>query len=161
MPRIFAISAGMYTKEQIASPNIRLFRLCTKYNKGTEMTLTTRRQLVGHMLVNRDYYDSHLEPATDSDCILWTGPQHRQGYAYCGYRDSATGRHCMTVAHRIAATMKYNRPLARTELVLHQCGNNLCLNPDHLFLGNFSDKAANMVRLGRDRYHRGPRKKND
>lgn len=48
------------------------------------------------------------------------------------------------LAHR-ASYSCYNGEIPANRLVLHSCDNVYCVNPDHLFLGNHSDNAKDMV----------------
>lgn len=53
-------------------------------------------------------------------------------------------------AHRAAWEIA-NGPIpdAPAILVLHKCDNPSCINPDHLFLGDYVDNALDMVAKGR------------
>ena len=51
-------------------------------------------------------------------------------------------------AHRLA-WMIYHGPLTSKQHVLHKCDNPLCVNPDHLFIGNQRENMADMKAKGR------------
>ncbi len=79
-------------------------------------------------------------------CWEWNGGICRSGYGTfralfgdIGYTYSA---------HRIAYFLKYG-PIPDGLLVCHKCDNRSCCNPDHLFLGNHSKNAKDMVSKGR------------
>lgn len=84
------------------------------------------------------YFDRHSQPDPDSDCVLWDGPLHRQGYGFVGaWREDGTK--IMTTTHRIAARRKFQRALDSDEWIIHTCSNPRCVNPEHLEIGNRSD----------------------
>ena len=87
---------------------------------------------VGEIFVNLKTYKQNLEPRV-SGCIEWRGPRHRQGYGMVGYL-TPTGERKMTVAHRIAMRIKLDREIETQEDVRHSCQNNLCCNPNHLYI---------------------------
>jgi len=84
------------------------------------------------------YFRRHIEKDPHSDCVLWTGPRHRQGYGWIGaWR--LDGSKIMTTTHRIVARMKYQQSLSPSQMVLHTCHRPDCVNPDHIVLGTRSD----------------------
>jgi hypothetical protein len=96
------------------------------------------RQRLFDIEIHADYLARHQQPDAHSDCVLWTGPRHRQGYGWIGaWRDDGTK--IMTTVHRVIARQKYQQPLASDQLVLHVCGEASCVNPDHIKLGDRSE----------------------
>ena len=57
-------------------------------------------------------------------------------------------------AHRFAFE-EYNGPIPDRMLVCHKCDNRRCCNPDHLFVGDYSDNANDMIAKGRGPKNRG------
>lgn len=97
----------------------------------------SRYTRVGDIFVNMVKYRSNITP-TVNGCLEWRGAKHAQGYGMVGYL-TAQGSRKMTVVHRIAMRLKLNRELATTEDVRHNCNNNLCCNPAHLYIRNVKD----------------------
>ncbi len=85
-------------------------------------------------------------------CWNWTASLNSKGY---GQLMMTGGR--PSLAHRIAWELT-NGPIDGGVHVLHRCDNPLCVNPDHLFLGNQRDNMTDMV--SKDRHARGQRRKN-
>ena len=72
-------------------------------------------------------------------CWTWTGPTNNAGYGMMKVSKELN----MVTVHRIMMiehhkTIDYGDKVQ----VLHNCGNKLCVNPDHLKLGNDDDRAA-------------------
>lgn len=79
---------------------------------------------------------------TDS-CWNWAGGKAGNGYGCVGAGDGSA----YVLTHR-AAWMLTNGPIPDGMWVLHTCDNRLCVNPDHLYLG---DRSQNM----KDAHERG------
>jgi len=52
------------------------------------------------------------------------------------------------VAHRISYIIK-NRYIPKDMIICHKCDNPSCINPNHLFVGTYSDNAKDAVSKGR------------
>ena len=77
-------------------------------------------------------------------CWLWTGATNGRSY---GLFKMPKTRNNIT-AHRMSYTLQ-NGPITSEQWVLHKCDNPLCVNPDHLFLGDASANVADMDAKGR------------
>ena len=98
---------------------------------------------VSDIWINMTRYQERLRPMA-SGCVEYHGARHRQGYAMIGVLN-LEGVRKMTVAHRVAMRLKLNRALSSTEDVRHTCGNNLCCNPEHLYIRNEEPADAEPV----------------
>ena len=74
-------------------------------------------------------------------CWYWTGPINNNSYG----RIYVSGRREFT--HRLSYKI-FNGEI-NGSLVCHTCDNKLCVNPDHLFLGNHSINALDMHAKGK------------
>uniref|UniRef100_A0A6M3KWD7 Putative homing endonuclease n=1 Tax=viral metagenome TaxID=1070528 RepID=A0A6M3KWD7_9ZZZZ len=83
---------------------------------------------------------------TPNDCWLWKGPTDR------GYGVTCDGSNRIST-HRMAWKLingdipKFVK--TRKALVRHKCGNRLCVNPNHLDIGNYSDNGKDAAREGK------------
>lgn len=84
----------------------------------------------------------HVEK-TDGGCWLWRGARTEAGYGTMFHR---AGQNKM--AHRVSWEL-HRGPLPRGAFVRHACDNRLCVNPDHLVLGDHWDNVQDMVDRGR------------
>jgi hypothetical protein len=75
---------------------------------------------------------------TDS-CWLWTGRTIRNGYGYL-----MINRRTMA-AHRLAWEL-CGRTIAAGSMLCHICDVRLCVNPDHLFIGDAKANALDASR---------------
>jgi hypothetical protein len=84
-----------------------------------------------------------------SGCWLWLGAVIPDGYGSTKVDNKAI------LAHRRSWVI-HRGPIPPDAHVLHRCDNRLCVNPDHLFLGdnliNVADKMAKGRWRGRTSY---------
>jgi len=78
------------------------------------------------------------------ECWTWTAHQNSTGYGR--FYDTARGR--LVLAHRLSWEL-HRGPVPKGLCVCHHCDNRLCVRPDHLFLGTYSDNMKDMMRKGR------------
>lgn len=81
-------------------------------------------------------------------CLNWTGTISKQGYPmfYTEHDKS-------TFAHR-AIYEDYHGRIRGDLRIIKTCGNKICVNPDHLELGDCRDVYHNEQKLGRNWVHR-------
>lgn len=80
-------------------------------------------------------------------CIEWRGGvfKRRGGYGACTMRAHGI---IQQRAHRVAWAI-FKHPITPDQHVLHDCDNPLCVNIDHLFLGDQQANMADKVSKGR------------
>lgn len=84
----------------------------------------------------------------DRGCWIWTGLKNRQGYG------KLTIDYKTVITHRYSWIL-HNGDIPERILICHKCDTPSCVNPDHLFLGAYSDNMKDMVKKGRNRDDRG------
>ena len=101
--------------------------------------------------LSADWFWSMVEGADNTDCWLWKGDRGKRGYG----NFSRDGRH--VVAHRLVWEMIFG-PIPHGKWVLHRCAglypsgditNRACVNPNHLYLGDALQNAADREAEGR------------
>lgn len=102
-----------------------------------------------------------VNKAGDIDCWEWQGSKNSTGYGTVGWDGK------LYTAHRVAAWLSNlvdtpsapKRKSTRT-YVLHKCDNRLCCNPNHFFLGNYSDNQLDAYGKKRRTQPKGERHSN-
>lgn len=86
------------------------------------------------------------------ECWLWTGARSRSSDGSPGYGNfRAAGENISS--HRFSWVLAFGEvPVGK--LVLHRCDVRNCVNPEHLFLGDYADNMADMMAKGRFRMGR-------
>ncbi len=100
-------------------------------------------------------FATKFEVDPQSGCWNWTGAKIKGGYGQLGGERGAGA----VVAHKFSYEHHVG-PVPAEMLVLHECDNPGCVNPDHLFLGSHADNMADMTRKGRNGTLRGARGSN-
>lgn len=78
-------------------------------------------------------------------CWNWSGNTSSRGYGRISYKGKYIG------AHR-GSYIAHKSEIPDGMIVCHTCDNRKCVNPDHLFLGSYSDNTQDMLKKGRGRY---------
>jgi len=91
--------------------------------------------------LERRFHVKYAKQPNDG-CWLWTGSKHTTGYGGIRFRGRMWG------AHRVSWTL-YRGEIPEGLSVCHTCDNPLCVNPDHLFLGNQKDNMLDARNKGR------------
>lgn len=81
----------------------------------------------------------------ESGCWEWTGAKNRRVNGYGTIHLFGKKQY----AHRISFLIHNGFLPYRQLWVLHKCDNTKCVNPDHLFLGTYSDNMKDKVVKGR------------
>ena len=78
-----------------------------------------------------------------SDCIEWEGSKDSQGYGRVKVKWKTTA------AHRIAWEKHHGKRIPKGFIILHDCDNTSCVNPDHLTMGTQSQNIKDAFARGR------------
>ena len=96
---------------------------------------------------------------SESGCWEWQGTKNSLGYGIVTFqRGPGPENRTSTTAHR-----KYwelcNGPLLPRMQVNHVCDNRVCINPEHMFIGDQKSNIQDMIAKGRDNFRgKGPRR---
>ena len=94
-------------------------------------------------------FDKRLEGKIDflaNGCHQWTGSKHKCGSGF--YPELRYGPRQLGTVHRDILRHRFG-PIPDHLLACHKCGNSLCVNPEHIYLGTAKDNAQDMVAHGR------------
>jgi hypothetical protein len=97
-----------------------------------------------------------------SGCWEWQGSLDPEGYGRFHvkkHHETGTGRNFF--AHRMSYFIHCEGYIEPDELILHQCHNRLCCNPDHFHIGSHDDNMDDLRRSGNIAGTNNPRSKLD
>lgn len=83
-----------------------------------------------------------VEYDTHGGCWLWNQALNQHGYGHCVHDWK------LTLAHR-ASYEEFRGPIPDGMLICHRCDVRACVNPDHLFIGTYTDNNRDMSAKGR------------
>lgn len=92
-----------------------------------------------------DKFEEIVRRGPNNACWLWPGPRNAQGYGIVCAEGKAEG------AHRVSYKIHRGK-IPRGKLVLHDCDNPPCVNPDHLHLGDQKMNSMEAASRGRIKY---------
>lgn len=108
--------------------------------------------------MDKEKFWSNVNIKGPNDCWRWKAGHFSQGYG----RFKVDG--LQKRAHRVSWELT-NGPISEEKLCLHRCDNKLCVNPNHLYIGNQSDNMCDMVernstfknncRIARSKFYEG------
>jgi HNH endonuclease len=84
-------------------------------------------------------------------CWIYTGGKASNGYGVIDVNGKST------LVHRFSFELFVETIPSGME-VLHKCDVRLCVNPKHLMLGSAQDNSSDMVKKGRNRVAKRPRR---
>ncbi len=93
-------------------------------------------------------------------CWEWMGSLDKDGYGHFSHSTRVEfggfirTKRTKVTSHRMAYEL-WNKKSPDFMLVLHTCDNTCCVRPDHLFLGDEKDNAADMINKGRKAKRKG------
>ncbi|ALP47802.1 HNH endonuclease [Escherichia phage GA2A] len=77
-----------------------------------------------------------------TDCILHKGCVNNSGYGLKWYAGKLRGAH-------VVSYLNNKGPIPEGLVVMHSCDNRLCVNPEHLSIGTYSENMIDCVSKGR------------
>ena len=113
----------------------RQYRKASRYKEWDDETW----QLVKKRLDENSKVDTNPNEFTGSSCILWIGPINKSGYGKLSIHG------VQYLAHILSCSIKCKRLRANDEVTRHLCSNKICINPEHLDFGSYTENAIDSV----------------
>jgi hypothetical protein len=77
----------------------------------------------------------------ENDCWNWIGNKSDTGYGRYYFEDK------VQKAHRVSYKL-FVGDIPQGKLICHKCNNRLCINPQHLYVGNHKDNYSDAIKAG-------------
>ena len=92
-----------------------------------------------------DRFEAKVERIPFMGCWVWMGATNENGYGLIGRGARGQGNER---AHRTAYRL-YRGEIPEGKIMLHKCGNPVCVNPWHVEPGTHKENAEDKMRMGR------------
>jgi hypothetical protein len=102
-----------------------------------------------------------VQIGNSDDCWNWLGYKKKFGYGNMTVNKKQYSAHRITYALTYPNKITFEAPKNKSlkEFVSHKCDNPSCVNPNHLFLGNYDDNNKDAKLKGRSRAPQGANNK--
>jgi len=119
---------------------------------------------VERLVADKDWVDTFVSKfkRRKNGCWDWQGSLDPEGYGRFHvkkHHETGTGRNFF--AHRMSYFIHCEGYIEPDELILHQCHNRLCCNPDHFHIGSHDDNMDDLRSSGNIAGTNNPRSKLD
>jgi hypothetical protein len=121
-------------------------KYCSPSCSGKHSIEIRRKKLEGSP--SERFFNNIIKSDDDKGCWIWVGLASKQGYG------RMTIKKKQKLAHRYSWEFHFGE-IPEKMFICHKCDNPPCVNPAHLFVGNRSDNAKDMVSKNRNRDDRG------
>jgi len=111
-------------------------------NRKTPKNFWLKATLSEQLIRLKSYFDRHV--IRKDGCWLWKGYLN-DGYGVLSFKSTLIG------AHR-ASWLIHKGSIPKDLIVLHNCDNRACTNPDHLRLGTHRDNSNDKYKRKRDKH---------
>lgn len=101
-----------------------------------------------YLAQRRDGFERLYAPDPNSGCWIWIGDAQATLTDLKSLRLKITVRMKKISAYRFSYEM-FNGPIPDGAMVCHKCNVSLCVNPRHLYLGDWTTNYADCVKAGR------------
>lgn len=108
----------------------------------------SRKQLAENVAL-REFFFHHNPCRTKNACWNWPKYRDEKGYGCIIYDGFKFAVHRLSFTH-------YKGKIPKGFVVMHECDNPSCFNPEHLFLGTQGENVEDMMRKGRHSSQRRP-----
>lgn len=134
-----------YQKSHEKRCKVSSYGAYVKWGKDCEANLPPRPWPIGTKNQTTDRFFEKVKVFEETGCWLWQGatnnPDLKQAYGIFQMDKKKHG------AHR-AAWIMFRGEIPEGMLLCHKCDVKLCVNPDHLFVGTYSDNLEDAFKKG-------------